>query len=92
MHRQNGSSASDQDHFTSTAALKDWHTYAVEWTPNRCEFFVDGQSIGKAIARVPNTPMRFVCQNETSLGSTWPAKDAVARIYIDSFKAWKYTG
>jgi hypothetical protein len=36
--------------------------------------------------------MRFVCQNETELNSTFPARTAVARVYIDIFKAWKYTG
>jgi hypothetical protein len=92
MHRQNGSSGSDQDHFGSAVTLKDWHTYALEWTPNRCEFFIDGKSIGKSTSRIPNTPMRFVCQNETELNSTFPAKTAVAKVYIDSFKTWKYTG
>jgi hypothetical protein len=33
--------------------------------------------------------MQFVCQNETELNSTYPARTAVARVYIDSFKAWK---
>jgi hypothetical protein len=31
--------------------------------------------------------MRFVVQNETELNSTYPARTAVARVYIDSFKA-----
>jgi Glycosyl hydrolases family 16 len=92
MHRQNGSSGGDQDHFGSATALADWHTYAMEWKPGSCEFFIDGKSIGKSTARVPNTPMRFVCLNETELNSTYPARSAVARVYIDSFKAWKYTG
>jgi beta-glucanase (GH16 family) len=92
MHRQNGTSASDQDHFGSTTTLKDWHTSALEWKPYSCEFFVDGKSIGKSTSRVPNTPMRFVCQNETELNSTFRAKTAVANVQIDYFKAWKYTG
>jgi beta-glucanase (GH16 family) len=92
MHRQNGTSGSDQDHFGSTTTLKEWHTYAMEWKPSSCEFFIDGKSIGKSTSRIPNTPMRFVCQNETELNSTYPARTAVARVYIESFKAWKYTG
>jgi Glycosyl hydrolases family 16 len=92
MHRQNGTSGSDQDHFGSTTTLKDFHTYAMEWKPSSCEFFIDGKSIGKSTSRVPNTPMRFVCQNETELNSTYPAKTAVANVQIDYFKAWRYTG
>ena len=61
MHRQNGSSGSDRDHFGSAVALEGWHTYAMEWTPNRCKFFIDGKSIGKSTSRIPNTPMRFAC-------------------------------
>jgi hypothetical protein len=92
MHRQNGTSGGDQDHFGSSTTLRDFHTYAIEWKPGSCEFFIDGRSIGKSTSRIPNTPMRFVCQNETEINSTWPARSAVARIYIESFKAWKYTG
>ena len=92
MHRQNGTSGGDQDHFSSTAKVSDWHTYAMEWKSGSCEFFIDGKSIGRSTSRVPNTPMRFVCQNETELNSTYPPKDVVARVYIDSFKAWRYVG
>ena len=46
----------------------------------------------RSTSRIPNTTMRFVCQNETELNSTYPAQMAVARVYFDSFKAWKYTG
>jgi len=28
----------------ATAFVPEWHTYAVEWTPHRLEYFVDGQS------------------------------------------------
>jgi beta-glucanase (GH16 family) len=92
MHRQNGTCGSDQDHFGSTVTLASWHTYALEWKPNSCDFFIDGKSIGKSTSRVPNTPMRFVCQNETELNSTYPARSAVANVQIDYFKAWRYTG
>jgi Glycosyl hydrolases family 16 len=82
MHRQNGTSGRDQDHFGSAVTLGDWHTHAMEWTPNRCEFFIDGKSIGKSTSRIPNTPMRFVCQNETELNSTYPAHAAVPRVAV----------
>jgi hypothetical protein len=71
-----------RSHFGSAVTLGDWHTHAMEWTPNRCEFFIDGKSIGKSTSRIPNTPMRFVCQNETELNSTYPAHAAVARVAV----------
>ena len=92
MHRQGGTSGGDQDWYGSTIKLIDWHSYAIEWKPGSCEFFIDGRSIGKSTSRVPNTPMRFVCQSETELNSTYPAKTAVANVQCDYFKVWRYTG
>ena len=89
---QNGTAAAIKITSALPSPSGDWHTYSMEWTPNGCEFFIDGKSIGKSTSRIPNTPMRFVCQNETKLNSTYPAHRAVARVYFDSFKAWKYTG
>jgi hypothetical protein len=44
----------------------------------------------RVTSRIPNTPMRTVLQTETKLNSTYPPRDAVAKVQVDYFKAWKY--
>jgi hypothetical protein len=90
MHRQNGSSGSDQDGYKSTAKFPDWHTAVIEWKPNSCKFILDGNTIGHSTSRVPNTPMHWVLQSETELNSTYPAASAVANVQVDYVRVWKY--
>jgi len=66
MHRQNGTSGSDQDGYTSSARFPDWHTAVIEWKPNFCRFILDGNILGTSTSRVPNTPMHWVLQCEPS--------------------------
>jgi beta-glucanase (GH16 family) len=80
MHRQNGSSGSDQDAYKTTAKFPSWHTAVIEWKPNNCKFILDGNVIGTSTSRVPNTPMHWVLQSETELNSTYPAASAVANV------------
>lgn len=88
MHRQNATSGSDQDVFNTSARYDQWHTAVIEWTPTRCEFFLDGASIGKATSRIPNTPMHWVIQSETALDGSIPA--ATATIEVDWLAVWAY--
>jgi len=90
MHRQNATSGGDQDAYSTSARYDVWHTAVIEWTPTRCEFFLDGASIGKATSRIPNTPMHWVIQSETALDGSIPA--ALATIEIDKLSVWAYTG
>jgi hypothetical protein len=46
MHRQNGTSGFDQDHYSSSAKFPAWHTAVIEWKPNFCRFILDGNIIG----------------------------------------------
>lgn len=90
MHRQGATSGSDQDVFNTTSTYANWHTAIIEWTPNSVKFFLDGQLIGHSASRVPNTPMRWQIQTETSLDrSTIPSANAT--VYIDYLKVWSYT-
>jgi beta-glucanase (GH16 family) len=88
MHRQNGTSGSDQDAYSTGVTFVNWHTAVLEWTPTRCEFFLDGVSIGKATSRIPNTPMHWVIQSETALDGSIPASEAAMQ--IDWLAAWRY--
>lgn len=91
MHRQGATSGSDQDAFSTTTTFTSWHTAVIEWTPTRCEFFLDGVSIGKATSRIPNTPMRYQIQNETSLSGIVPDNLTQGHVQIDYVKIWAYT-
>jgi hypothetical protein len=63
MHRQNGSSGSDQDKFVSNAKFTDWHTVALEWLPNRLQVFLDGVALktDKGADRVTSRTSKHVC-------------------------------
>jgi hypothetical protein len=89
MHRQNGTWGGDQDAYSTSARLTDWHTYVIEWAPNSVKFFLDGTLIGHSTSRVPNTLMRWQIQNETSLDRS-KIPTASATIYIDYLKVYKY--
>lgn len=88
MHRQNGTSGGDQDHFGSNARFTDWHTAALEWEPTRCAFILDGKTLGVSTSRVPNTPMRWVLQTETKLSGAVPTT-ATGNVQIDYVKVWR---
>lgn len=84
MHRQNGTSGGDQDWYGTSARHTDWHTYAIRWIDGvSCEFFVDGVSIGKSTSRVPNTPMRWQFQFETSLSGIVPSASTSGNVQLD---------
>ena len=40
---QNGGHKSDGGKLTAKESLEDFHVYALEWTPERMDFFYDGQ-------------------------------------------------
>jgi len=91
MHRQEATTGADQDIFRTGARYSDWHTAVIEWTPDGCEFFLDGVSIGKATQRIPNTPMRWVIQTETAIDGTAPPDGAEGHVYLDWVAIWAYT-
>jgi hypothetical protein len=61
----------------------------IEWSPNLVVFTLDGSEIGRTTTRVPNTPMHWVLQSETSL-KTGTAADAKVNLMIDWVAAWAY--
>jgi len=84
MHKPSG-----QDAFTTRVAQggSAWHTSVVEWTPGKVQFFLDDQSIGTSTSSVPDFPMNWLLQSETSLDGP-PANGSVANIYVDWVAAW----
>ena len=84
----NGGQAS----FDTKVKFTEWHTYETAWSPGKVEFFVDGKSIGSTTKLVPNKPMRWVLQLETSISSKAPATNVSGNVQIDWIKAYKYSG
>jgi hypothetical protein len=84
MHRQNGTTGSDQDGYsTNVPEAGAWHTAVIEWGPAHCRFYLDGTLIGDSTSRIPNTPMHWVIQTETQLSGGAPANTAAGHVYID---------
>lgn len=46
-----------------------WHTYTIEWLPDRLRFWVDDRRVYSSSDRVPSDPMRFVIQVGANQGS-----------------------
>ena len=86
MHRQNGTSGGDQDAYSTTARYTSWHTAILEWSPGRCAFILDGNTIGVSTSRVPSTPMHWVIQTETALSGEKPTGSG--HVLIDWVAVW----
>ncbi len=76
MHHQDAALGADQDWYQTPTGTswQTWHDYVIEWIPGiRCEFFLDGVSIGRSASRVPNSPMHLAMQFETGLSGGAPS-------------------
>jgi hypothetical protein len=82
VHHQGGTSPNDQTEFATQATYGPWHTATVTWLPSGVSFQLDGQVIGTALARIPNTPMHLIIQAETSIGGPVPTDAAAGNIQI----------
>jgi Glycosyl hydrolases family 16 len=82
MHRQGATTGSDQDAYCTPATYPSWHTAVIEWTPTNLKFILDGTVIGNSTSRIPNTPMHWVIQTETSL-TIAPSDTAAGHVQID---------
>lgn len=89
LHWQGGTKGSDQTHFGTGARFTDWHTYRLEWMPNRINLFLDGKQIGTSTHKIANTPMRYVLQTETQLSGRVPTYSS-GKVQVDYVKVWKY--
>lgn len=91
MHRQNATTGSDQDAFSTAATYTTWHVATTEWSPNKLVFILDGAVIGTVTNRVPNTPMHWVLQTETALDGSTPSDTAAGHVQIDWVSMWQYS-
>ena len=85
MHKEDGS----QDDFAGGVPVAGaWHTTVIEWTPGRVRFLLDGDLIGTSTEGVPDTPLAWILQSETTLTGDVPADGTSARIDVDWVSAW----
>ena len=82
MHRQGASGGGDQDAFDSPATYTSWHTAVIEWSPAATRFILDDKVVGTSTSRIPNTPMHWVLQTETSLSGA-PTDGAAGNVQVD---------
>ena len=90
VHHQGAKDGSDQASANAPYDSNTWHTTVIEWSPNLVVFTLDGVVIGRVTERIPNTPMHWVLQTETTLTSTVPPVTAAGNIQIDWVAAWQY--
>ncbi|HWY79533.1 MAG TPA: glycoside hydrolase family 16 protein [Candidatus Sulfotelmatobacter sp.] len=69
--------------FSTNAKWTDWHTTAIEWTSGSVKFYMDGSLIGTTTNKVPNIPMTWILQNESSILGPYAKPGAVAQLDID---------
>jgi Glycosyl hydrolases family 16 len=86
VHFQNGTSGSDQYGVGTGATYTRWHTAVIVWLPNLVRFNLDGRIIGQVRKRIPNKPMHWVLQTETSC---WPARSTAGHVRIDWVAIYK---
>jgi hypothetical protein len=67
-----------------------WHTATTEWTPSAVTFYLDGQVIGYSTSNIPNTPMHWVVQAETSTFGVVPSNSTAGNVQVDWVTAYSY--
>lgn len=72
-----------------------WHVATTEWTPGNVKWFWDGQLISQTTdpAGVPDTPMRWTLQVETSdrASASYPSAETSGYLQIDWAVQYAYT-
>ncbi|HEY9357575.1 MAG TPA: glycoside hydrolase family 16 protein [Arthrobacter sp.] len=71
----------------STSGPGDWHVATTEWTPGKVKWFFDGRLVDQTTvpSGVPDTPMRWTLQAETSdrANGTFPAATTSGHLQVD---------
>ncbi|MDN3025839.1 glycoside hydrolase family 16 protein [Streptomyces sp. S.PB5] len=80
----------EQGWFPGSDDWTEWHTVSTEWTPGHVRFFVDGRQIGHDTRKVPDRPLSWVLQNESSLEGPGAAPGSSAQLDITWVAAYAY--
>ncbi len=77
--------ASDSKSFTGANFTTGYHTFAVEWSPGRLEFFVDGVKRATNTGGVPAEPFYIILN--TAVGGQWPGYPNASTVFPQYFDA-----
>jgi beta-glucanase (GH16 family) len=66
MHHKGATLGSEQDAYPTGITYGTWHTAIIEWSPSAVSYYLDGKLIGQSTKYIPDTPMHWVLQTETS--------------------------
>ncbi len=91
MHWMGATNDNQQDVYSTSATYDDWHTAVVEWTPTMVRFILDGQVIGTSTQHIPDTPMHWVLQTETSTDGVVPADGEAGHVMVAWVSVYKPT-
>jgi len=67
------------------ARYTDWHTYTIEWSPNRIRMLLDNTVVMNTTDWVPDSPMRWQLQTETYGNGT-----SNGNLLVDWVSVWEY--
>jgi len=87
VHHLGATVGNDQDAVCTGVSFTGWHTTVIEWTASQVVMYLDGRVILRSTTRIPNTPMHWVLQTETSLFSV-PSPATSGHVLIDWVAAW----
>lgn len=90
FNHQAGNPSVNQLAHDTGASPYEWHTVAIEWTPDRIRYVLDGALAAETTESVPSTPFHWVLQCETALDGTRPAPGTEAIILVDYVRQWTY--
>jgi len=71
----------------TSATYAEWHTYTIDWTPDRLSFLVDGTVAGSTTSNIPSTPLHWVLQGETP---GFPSPTSTGHLLIDWATIYSY--
>ncbi|MEO7126865.1 MAG: glycoside hydrolase family 16 protein [Nakamurella sp.] len=72
----------------SKVAYTDWHTYTINWTPDRLSFYIDGELLGSTTSSIPTKAMHWVLQMESD--GDIPAPSTAGHVLIDWATIYSY--
>ena len=75
----------DTKSFTGPNFTSDYHTFAVEWAPNRLELYVDGVKRATNTSNVPTEPFYMILN--TAVGGQWPGYPDASTVFPQYFDA-----
>ncbi len=75
--------SNDSKAFTGPNFTTDYHTFAVEWAPNRLELYIDGVKRATNTSNVPTEPFYMILN--TAVGGQWPGYPDATTVFPQYF-------